>query len=234
MFDGARVTGAAAPRASTDAPTRLGWLGHQAEAHLHDGFRPAPWQRLIGVLRRAGHEQSAREVSMGLERHLRAAGRIGLGAPRALRGLARFGHDLFGLAAGHGHRPWRPFGAASAMWLACAGVYGTAAQLGNMAPSSAQLLAEPGLVHCPPECPRLPATLPTLQPLFYSLDVLVPLVDLQQEWHWKPVRNAARGEAGHWGGAVVTLNWLAALCGWTIGLTRFASLSGPTEPWQRR
>lgn len=77
-----------APAAPTDAPTRLGWLGHRAEAHLHGEFRPDPWQRLVGVLRRGGPAQSAREVAMGLERPLRAAGRIGLGA--LLRGPALF------------------------------------------------------------------------------------------------------------------------------------------------
>ncbi len=223
-----------APGAPTDSASRLGWLGHQAEAHLREEFRPDPWQRLIGVLRRTGHEQSAREVAIGRERHLRAAGRIGLGAPRALRGLARFGHDVFGLVAGYGHRPLRLLVAATAVWLVCAGVYGTAAQFGNLAPSAALALADPRLALCPPECPDLPATLPAFQPLVYSLDVLVPLVDLQQTRHWKPVRNATNGDTAPWGNALVALNWLEALCGWAIGLTLFASLSGLTERDRRR
>jgi len=223
-----------APGAPTDSPSRLGWLGHQTEAHLNAEFRPDPWQRLIGVLRRTGHDESAREVAIGLERHLRAAGRIGLGAPRALRGLARFGHDLFGLAAGYGHRPLRLLAAAAAVWLACAGVYGTAAQLGHLAPNAALVLADPRLAHCPPECPGLLATLPAFQPLVYSLDVLVPLVDLQQKRYWKPVRNAVRGAASPWGGALVALTWLEALCGWAIGLTLFASFSVLTERDRRR
>lgn len=218
-----------APGAPTDSASRLGWLGHQAEAHLREEFRPDPWQRLIGVLRRNGHEQSAREVAIGLERHLRAAGRIGLGAPLLLQWLARFGHDLFGLVAGYGHRPLRLLVAAAAIWLVCAGVYGTAARLGTLAPSATLMLAEPRLAHCPPECPGLPATLPAFQPFVYSLDVLVPLVDLQQKRYWKPVRNAARGDASPWGHALVALHWLEALCGWAIGLTLLASLSGLTE-----
>lgn len=213
--------------APTDAPGRLDWLTHQRAAHLGDDFRPDPWRRLIDVLRRTGHEHSAGSVAIGRERHLRRAGLIGRCAPRAQRGLARLAHGLFGLLAGYGHRPLRLLACAIVVWLACSGVYWAAAERGAMAPSAALRLAEPRLAHCPPDCEALPNTVPAFQPFVYSLDVLLPLLDLQQVRYWAPVRPADTRSAAGWRGPppLTLLTWLEALCGWSligVGLTMLA------------
>ena len=221
--------------APTDAPGRLDWLGHQTEAHLREDFRPDPWRRLISVLHRTGHGPSARDVAIGRERHLRRAGLIGLGVPPALRWLARLAHDLFGLVAGYGYLPLRLLGAAGAAWLLCGSLYWAAAKHGALAPSAALMLAEPRLAHCPPDCSRLPNTVPGFQPLIYSLDVLVPLIDLHQERHWTPVHSAWAGATPGWGGTpVLVLTWLEALCGWIISLTWLVTLIGLTDRDRQR
>ena len=227
VLDGFRYTRLASG-APTDAPARLDWLERQHAAHLGADFRPDPWRRLIQVLHRMGHGTSARDVAIGRERHLRRAGLIGLGAPPALRWLARLGHDMFGVLAGYGHRPLRLVASVGVVWLLCAGLYWGAAERGALAPSAALLLAEPRLAQCRPACTQLPLTVAPFQPLLYSLDVLLPLVDLHQRRHWVPTRGALWSEVEAWIGTppLLLLVWAEALCGWIAALVLLTSLAG--------
>jgi hypothetical protein len=170
-------------------------------------------------------------VAIGRERHLRRAGLIGRDAPHALRWLAGLAHDGFGLVAGYGYRPLRLLASAVVVWLLFGGVYWAAAQRGALAPSAVLVAAEPRLAPCRPDCAQLPVTMPGFAPLVYSLDVLMPLVDLQQARHWAPTRNAWAPEVEGWSGTPLLqmLTWLEAACGWLIGLTLLASLTGLTD-----
>ena len=217
--------------APTDAPMRLDWLARQNNLHLGFDYRPDPWRRLIRVLRRMGRNTSARDVAIGREQHLRRAGLIGLGVPPALRWLVRGGHALFGAFAGYGHRPLRLLAVAGAAWLLCGAAYWAAAENGALAPSASLLAADPRLATCRTECAQLPATAPRFQPLAYSLDVLVPLIDLQQKRHWAPARDAvAAGLEGALGTPLLrVLTWFEALFGWAVGLTLLATFTGLTD-----
>ena len=214
--------------APADASMRLAWLARQFATHLGADFRPDPWQRLIKVLRRMGHDPNARDVAVGRERHLRRAGLIGCGVPPALRWLARIGHDVYGAIAGYGHRPLRLLASMAALWLLCGAAYWAAAERGALAPSAPRLLADPRLAQCRTECKNLPITLPGFQPFVYSMEVLLPLVDLQQRRHWAPARNALAVDVEHSIGVPVltTLTWFETACGWLACLTLFASVTG--------
>ncbi len=211
--------------APTDAATRLDWLLRQRAAHLATDFRPEPWRQLVGVLRHMGHDASARAVALGHERQLRKIGAIGRGAPRGLRWLVRLGHAAFGLVAGYGQRPLRLLASALAVWLLCGAAYWGAA--GGFAPSAALLVAAPRLAACRPDCPGLPATLPAFQPLVYSLDLLLPLVDLQQQRHWAPARGAVAPalEAAIGTPPLRLLGWVEAACGWALALAALVCLA---------
>ena len=204
-----RRVGAHAP---TDAATRLGWLDRQHASQLGSDFRPDPWRRLIGVLRGMGHGRSAAAVAIGRERHLRRAGLIGRDLPAWLRWLPRVGHDLFGLFAGYGHRPLRVLGIATLLWLACGAAYWAAAADGAMAPSG-RVAAAPFV------------------PLAYSLDVLVPLLDLGQARRWAP----AVGGRSNVALMVLGLSWFEALCGWLAALTLLVGTTGLADrDWRER
>ena len=92
-------------------------------------------------------------MAVGRETWLRRIDRIGDGVPPAWRWLPRFGHRLFGLAAGYGHRPLRLLMWTLGVWLACASVYLFGAMQGASAPAN---------------------------PLLSSLERLLPLLDLPQ------------------------------------------------------
>lgn len=196
-----------APDAPTDAGMRVAWLDRQFANPVADAPMPDPWRRLIKVLRRMGRDRSAGDVAIGRERHLRRAGLIGRDAPRPLRWLARLGHDLYGVFAGYGHRPARTVLAALALWLACAAVYWAAARHGAFA-----LAAPAG---------QPAASAPS--PLAYSLDVLLPLLDLGHARNWVPAGDPlALGAAP----LLRALNWFEALCGWLAAAALVVSLTG--------
>ena len=209
------LDGFAYTRFGTDAPTdatmRLGWLATQHVSHFGEEHRPEPWRRVIKVLRRMGRDESAAAVAIGRERHLRRSGLIGTSAPPAMRWLPRLGHALFGAFAGYGHRPLRLLLATGVLWLACAGVYWAAADNGLMAPTQ-------------PQSARSQAQ---LRPLAYSLDVLLPLVDLRQQRRWAPLVSDERPVS--MAAAVQALTWFEALCGWLAMLTLLAIATGLTD-----
>ncbi|HWH81803.1 MAG TPA: hypothetical protein VNU71_06165, partial [Burkholderiaceae bacterium] len=136
--------------------------------------------------------------------------------------------------AGYGYRPLRVLGCALLVWLACAAAYWSGA--GGFAPSAPLLAAAPKLAACRPDCALLPATQPGFQPLVYSLDVLVPLIDLQQRRHWAPARGALAPalEAQLGVPPLRVLTWLEATCGWLLALTALLAVSGVTERDRRR
>jgi hypothetical protein len=204
--------GATAP---TDATMRLGWLATQRAGQFGNEFRPEPWQRVIKVLRRMGRDDHATEVAIGRERHLRRIGLIGRSAPASLRWLPRLGHALFGGLAGYGHRPLRVLVGAFVLWLACAGVYWAADENGIMAPTQ------------PHPQPQSARSTVRLQPLAYSLDVLLPLIDLRQQRRWAP----AITDAGITSPAalVQALSWFEAACGWFATLALLVIATGLTD-----
>jgi hypothetical protein len=125
---------------------------------------------------------------------------------------------------------------AGAVWLLFGGVYWVAAEQRAFAPNAALVLAEPRLAPCRPDCAQLPSTMPGFQPLVYSLEVLMPLIDLQQTRHWAPARDAWAVEVEGLTGVPLLrmLTWLEAWSGWMLGLTLLASTTGLTDRDRKR
>ena len=114
------------------------------------------------------------------------------------------------------------------MLVLCGALYWGAEAKGGWAPNAALVLAEPRLASCVPECGLLPDTMPAFQAFVYSLDVLVPLLDLGQERHWSPVRHGLAREVENVIGVppLQMLTWFEALCGWLASLTLLATATG--------
>ena len=62
----------------------------------------------------------------------------------------------------------------------------------------------------------------------YSLDVLLPLIDLRQDRYWSPTRHSPPTELESWlgGSPWLLLIWFEALCGWIVSLTLLAMATG--------
>jgi hypothetical protein len=204
-----------AATAPSDAEFRLGWLGRQRGRHLGTDLRAQPWRQLIGVLRDMGRDDDARRVAIGRERHLRRVGRVGSALPRGLRGLARLVHALFGVLAGYGQRPLRIFGWLLALVVLSGVGYYAGDRAGGFVPTRAAEAPAP------------------FNPWAYSLERLVPMLDLQQARHWTPTTTDATAVASP-GDVMRWLGWAEAGLGWAGVLLLVASVAGWPERDRRR
>ncbi|HRK24687.1 MAG TPA: hypothetical protein PLQ11_07010, partial [Beijerinckiaceae bacterium] len=222
---------------ATPATDRRGdWLMRQRRDHLGSSFRPQPWKQAIRVLREMGHDTEARALAIRFEQQRRKAG--------VFRGMAGVLHDLYGAMAGYGHRPMLLMRWMAAVWLTCALFYQNASDFGVMAPTNPLVFDNPAYTDCRPRAGSLtnwtnsgtcngPNEYTTFQPLLYSLDLILPLVDLQQDKDWAPMVTRARtsdpkGETedfplGHF---IRVVMWFEILFGWVASLMFVAILSG--------
>jgi hypothetical protein len=95
--------------APTSATERIKWLSNQ------DGSSPQPYEHLVRVLRRMGHENDARKVAIAKQVMLRRSGQ--------LSALRRISSLLLGAVIAYGYEPGRAFGIALALvalgWATC-------------------------------------------------------------------------------------------------------------------
>ncbi len=237
----------------TDADRRIAWLRQQRGTHLTSEFKPQPWEQLIKVLRDMGHPYDAGEVAIAKQEQLRAAGKIKGSVRQAL-------HRLYGAFTGYGYRPLRLVYSAGVIWFVASLLYAHAAAIGIMAPSNAEIIAHRQLhsdlhgtkagdtvadsgacgvrgevqpANFWPQCPGLPSEYTTFYSFAYSLDLILPLVDLQQEADWAPAVSYtdARGTVHNSvaGQLIRAVLWFEILFGWTASLVLVAVLTRLVE-----
>jgi hypothetical protein len=218
---------------STDltAPARSAFLRLQRENDLGKDFKPQPWMQMIKVLRESGHTEAAREVAIEFEKQRRRAGKVpGLAVPL---------HYIYGLLVGYGHRPMKLVGIMLFVWSISAILYQWAAENGWFAPTDPHYFQDETYKNCRPEnggnwitCSEVAPEYTRLNALAYSLDVILPLVDLQQEKEWAPI--IAKGPpqlsdpAVPINGGVLArlLMWFEVLFGWLSSAMLAAVLTG--------
>lgn len=240
-------------RATTSGLNRLEWLRRQSDQHLGGtDFRPQPWRQLQRVLRDMGHTEDAKQVGIAFEDHLRAIGRLGQSPPgtpapvAALkRVVAKAGHFTFGALAGYGYRPIRLLGWMASVWFFCGAAYWWLAlpPRSAMAPSDPLVFQNPSYRECLPDndpkpgnwylCGPLRGEYATFSPLAFSLDVMLPVVDLGQEKSWGTFVPTPREQPleelfghFHWGHVARLLIWFEILFGWLSSLLLVAIVSG--------
>jgi hypothetical protein len=150
------------------------------------GYAPQPYEQLAAVYRRAGRDDDARKVAIAKQRRRRDT----LNWPGKLwSGLLRW-------TVGYGYRTWQ-----AGLWLL--GLLAVGATVFAWAyPGEMALAKKPG------------DPLPAFQPWIYSLDVLLPVVNLHQEEFWIP-----QGVARWWA-------WFSILAGWLLTTVVVAAISG--------
>ncbi|WCM93223.1 hypothetical protein M5C99_00375 [Acidovorax sp. NCPPB 2350] len=241
--------GAFAGTSPVHAAHRIAWLKRQRDAHLGRSdsarnFRPRPWRHLQKVLRETGHAEDARQVAIAFEDHVRSIGLIRqvpeVPWPELLRTcyglLLEFLHRAFGVLIGYGYRPLRLVKWMVLVWLVGAAIFWAAALQGIMGPSNPLVFNDPKLAcACRSNwylCPDLPEEYTGFSPLAYSLDLLLPLVNLQQETDWAPLvptpQTGWRSELVHWSWKHATrmVVWFEILFGWISSLLLVAVFSG--------
>jgi hypothetical protein len=236
-------------------------LTHYGRAKEGSDFRPQPWQQLISTLTAMGHVEEARQIAIALEVHLREIGKIGQTPPEwgrvragSYRAVSRWAHWVFGILIGYGHRPIRLIAWMVAVWLALGAFYWYAAEQAVFAPSNPLVFSNARYAHCSPEyvpdpeaknampkfgnwflCPELAGEFTTFSPLVYSLDLILPVMDLQQAHDWSPMIPTPKAiwyqELAHFSlnHVVRLLTWFENLFGWLGSLLLAAVVSGLTS-----
>lgn len=176
--------------------------------------------------------------------------------------IARTFHRLFKVFIGYGYRPI-PLGMwMVAVWLFCAACFWYVALQGVMGPSNPLVFQNLAYAACMPGsnaakieiakaksnqpatqgagnwylCEKLPEEYTGFSPLAYSLDVLLPLVNLQQETDWAPLIPTPNkiwykelGNIFNLKHATRILIWFEIIFGWIASLLMVAVVSGLTK-----
>jgi hypothetical protein len=239
------------------AAARLKWLKQQSIndfgvlENKHD-FRPQPWLHVIKILRDMGHAAEANRVAIEYQKHLWKIRKINGSAKRVA-------HYLYGFSTGYGYRPFLLIRSWLLVWVFFGAVYWFAALNGVFAPSNPLIFENPIYTTCRPvvspedgtfdsvaaakansvknwyTCSILKGEYTTFSPLAYSLDLALPLIDLQQEKDWAPFvntgLNTAHAEFFHFSlnHFVRFATWIEILLGWILSLLLVAQLSGLTR-----
>ena len=243
-------------RAPTSGAERLRWLDRQSKDHLGitnggQEFRPQPWRQVQRVLREMGHIEDAKQIGISFEDRLRAIGKLGQSpkgtnvvSAKLKKWVATSAHYTFGKLAGYGYRPIRLVGWMFGVWLACGSAYWFLAlpPFSAMAPSDPLVFQNASYTECQPDrsekpgnwylCAPLRGEYATFSPLAFSLDVMLPVVDLGQEKTWgafvptpkeSPWDEFRHVHSGHWARLLI---WFETLFGWLSSLLLVAIVSG--------
>lgn len=197
-------------RAPLSARARIDWLERQPEYH------PQPYAQLATVLRKLGREEDAKKVLIAKESH---PGRLA-----GLTWLDRVMHRALGVTMRYGYRPWRLAWFGLLVVLVGWGVFRWGASPGPGPRTGREALASVSTE-------GVASSYSTPSALMYSLDVFLPLVDLQQERQWVPnLRGTGRISTDDWallisGKTVRTWMWFEILAGWALSALFVAAIT---------
>jgi hypothetical protein len=185
-----------------DVASRLKWIRRN-----HD-YSPGLYDQLADVYRRAGQDQNARAVAIAREDDRRRRGQLGVFS----RGWNRF----LSITVAHGYQPWRAALFLIAVLAVSTWLFLLPAADDAMVPTS-NMDPVPTADDCTPryEC---------FEPWLYSLDVILPVVDLHQESNWLPSADRP------WGDWYRLLVWTLIAIGWLLTTALIAAIG---TVWRR-
>jgi hypothetical protein len=234
--------------APVDAASRLDWLSRQAPARYGEDFWPQPYEQLASVFREMGHGEDARSVLIVKERLQRRARRARASNP-VLRGVLTLTDGFLAATLVYGRLPLLALVWLVLFWVLGVGIFGLAEARGAFKPNSAVVLRSPEWTLCgapqseqrlfgsPPQpvdgraspgqtqlaCYRQQweaSSYPEFNPWFYSLDTLLPVLDLGQKSFWRP------DPSGRTGTVAINYFYFQAIVGWALSLLAVAGFSG--------
>lgn len=226
------------------ARERINWLALQDPPHFGKDFRPQPYEQCAKVFREMGYPEDARAILIEKERLQRAVLRRRLRQSGGWFGKARAtGYSLWdgflGLTIRYGRSPLRALWWLAGLWLLGVASFSTAWDAGQFKPNNPVVLRSAEWYGCAQSAPsygylaqvgesqvdcflRQPQArgFPEFNASVYALDVLAPVVELEQQKHWVP-------DEDQWGGRLAK-GWLyiEIVMGWLLSLLAVAGLSG--------
>lgn len=234
--------------APVDAKSRLDWLSRQTPQRWGEDFWPQPYEQLALVLQELGHEEDARQVLIAKEGLQRAARRERVRSP-VLRVIRLVVDGVLKVTVGYGRQPLLAFAWLFLFWIAGVAVFGFAYSQGGFRPTSPVVLRQAEWTLCGAETTEQrilagsgqptngraapgqsqldcfldqweAASFPVFSASMYSLDNLLPVLDLEQKSVWSPNPDKIPGAVAR------AFFYLQAILGWTLSLLAVAGFSG--------
>lgn len=230
-----------------DAASRLDWLARQTADRWNEDFWPQPYEHLADVFRRMGHGDDARVVLIVKERLQRRARRARAKSPLR-RLLLCLSDGILGATLAYGRQPLLALVWLLCFWFIGVWVFTMAEARGAVMPNSAVVLRAPEWTLCGAEqaeqrtliatgqanglaargqsqlaCFRdrwEASSYPAFSPWMYSLDTLLPVLDMGQRTFWRP--NPTKP------GGLLAMNYFyfQSVVGWALSLLAVAGFSG--------
>ncbi|MBY8875365.1 hypothetical protein K7640_26370 [Micromonospora sp. PLK6-60] len=165
-----------------------------------------PYQQLSKVYRTAGRDRENREVAITGLNQLRRKDNL----TRASKVWSHF----LGIVVGYGYKLHRPLYVVIPLIIANAFLYHSAEHHDLMEPAGARTDTGPHVDtnHCPDNYP-------CFNPAAYSVQLMIPLLNLYQVDKWIPDASKA------WGTQLLIWTWLMILVGWAAGLAIAAGIN---------
>ena len=154
--------------------------------------------------------------------------------------------QIYGTTAGYGYKPMSVIKCMSIVWFFCSLFYWNASKIAVFAPTNPLVFQKKDYYQCNVNSDGTPWTdffnyskynssnnwvlnenldgeYTTFNPFMYSLDVILPIVDLQVEKDWGQYVSLNNGTLNDFTRLIM---WLEILFGWTYSLILVAILSG--------
>jgi len=231
-----------------DAEARLDWLSRQVPDGRGEEFWPQPYEQLASVFREMGHDEDATTVLIEKERLQRRARRRR--ARHSLwRAMLAIKDGLLAITVAYGRQPllvlvWLAF-----FWALGVAVFSHAERQGAFKPNSAVVLRSPEWTLCGVDRSEQrfltstqtavngraergqtqfscfqqqweASSYPDINPWMYSLDVLLPVLEMDQKTYWRP------DPSKPFGGSALGYYYFQSIVGWVLSLLAVAGFSG--------
>jgi hypothetical protein len=196
-------------------------------------FKPQPYKQLAKVLRDMGHHRDADDIMIEYNEQL------------TKKDFSPF-KWIYGITAGYGYKPMNIFITMFGIWLICGLFYWNASKVAVFAPNNPLVFQNKNCYECNVEengtawsdilsyekynttnnwvlNEKLEGEYTTFNPFWYSLDVILPIVDLQVEKDWGQyvsMNDWTLNDFTRW------LMWFEIIVGWMYSLILVAILSG--------
>jgi hypothetical protein len=231
-----------------DAEARLEWLSRQMPDERGEEFWPQPYEQLASVFREMGHDEDATTVLIEKERLQRRARRRRARHP-LWRAMLAVKDGILAITVAYGRQPLLALVWLACFWGLGVAVFGYAERQGAFKPNSAVVLRSPEWTLCGVErseqrflasaqtavdgraesgqnqftCFRQQweaSSYPEINPWMYSLDVLLPVLEMDQKTFWRPDPSKPSG------GLALRYYNFQSIVGWVLSLLAVAGFSG--------
>ena len=189
---------------------RLAWIRSQYQpdaGHNTTDFASQPYEQLASVYRHAGQDDQARKVAIARRADLRKYGNLNL--------YRKFGNWFLDKSIKYGYETWRAAAALAAVFVVFS-VFSFLAQQHHLMEPVGITVGLPSL----PSATKCTSSYPCFYPVGYTIDTVIPLINVHQAANWGPDGHAP------WGHIWVAGTWVATVLGWALATLLVAGYTG--------